>query len=531
MKKITFLVSVLVLLNMRYSQAASVTWIGGNSTTWSDGANWAGNAAPVAATDTAVFSQNSAYATLPTILNGTSAAVGLSFTGTQATTVSINGTNAQLSIGTGGLSMGVNAGAVSIPGTGTGALIRVVNETWANNSSNLFSSSSQIWSTNAGTRILTLAGTGSGGYDLSGLIRDGNTGTGQLLGITLNTSGSVKLSGTNTYTGGLTVSNGTVLVGNASALGGSTNLVAINGGTVASSSSTTYTLVQNMTVGGNFTLGQSSGGTGALALNGTMNLGGATRQITVANATDTISGVISNGGLTKAGAGKLILSGSNSYIGATLISAGTLVVDGSTNASSAVTVASTGTLGGSGTVNGPVTVQSGGTLSPGNSPGTLTAGSTVLDGGGNYNWQVLDASGAAGTGFDTINLKSGSVLTINSTIGNEFNINLWSLASINPDVNGVASNFNGASNYSWTLIATDQSIVGFSADKFLINTAATNGTGGFSNLFTGTFSVSLADGGTDLVLNYNAVPEPSTWVLVFAGFAVAVLLHRRCHQS
>ncbi len=56
-----------------------------------------------------------------------------------------------------------------------------------------------------------------------------------------------------------------------------------------------------------------------------MDLGGAMRQITVNNAADTISGVISGtGGVTKAGTGTLTLSGANTYTGGTTVSAGTL---------------------------------------------------------------------------------------------------------------------------------------------------------------------------------------------------------------
>jgi hypothetical protein len=211
-----------------------------------------------------------------------------------------------------------------------------------------------------------------------------------------------------------------------------------------------------------------------------------------------------------------------------VVNAGTLVVNGSI-AGSGVTVNSGGTLGGSGTVNTSVTVKSGATLSPGNSPGLLTQGATTLEGGGNYNWQLLNATGAAGTGFDSITLTSGNALTISATAGNEFKINLWTLSSIAPDVNGDALNFNDASNYSWTLISTNQAIVGFDSTDFIINTSAVNGTAGFDNAFTGAFSLALADGGTDLVLLYTAVPEPSSWLLLTGGLTCALVMRRRRH--
>ena len=76
----------------------------------------------------------------------------------------------------------------------------------------------------------------------------------------------------------------------------------------------------------------------------------------------------------------MILSAANTYTGPTSVNEGTLRVNGSTAAASALSVASTATLGGSGTVSGAITVDSGGTLAPGNSVGTLTAGSAAING-------------------------------------------------------------------------------------------------------------------------------------------------------
>jgi len=68
-------------------------------------------------------------------------------------------------------------------------------------------------------------------------------------------------------------------------------------------------------------------GTQPLTFSGPMDLGGSgARWITVNNtANTTISGVISRGGLVKNGAGRLILTGANTYTGNTNVRAGTLV--------------------------------------------------------------------------------------------------------------------------------------------------------------------------------------------------------------
>jgi hypothetical protein len=111
--------------------------------------------------------------------------------------------------------------------------------------------------------------------------------------------------------------------------------------------------------------------------------------------------------------------------------------------------------------------------------------------------------------------------------GNTYNINLWSLSGLGPDVNGDAINFNNTVNQSWTLFSTGSTISGFSTDKFTINTGAFNGTSGFSNaLGGGVFSVGLGDSNTDLVLNFTAIPEPGAALIGSLGM-LALLRRRR----
>jgi fibronectin-binding autotransporter adhesin len=199
------------------------------------------------------------------------------------------------------------------------------------------------------------------------------------------------------------------------------------------------------------------------------------------------------------------LVGANTYSGSTSVSAGTLLVNGDqSGATGAVTVAAGASLGGTGIVGGATTIQSGATLSPGASPGTLsfTQGLT-LAAGGNYNWQILNATGTAGAtdGWDLLSV--GGVLDVASTSADPFKINLWSLSSTGPDVNGNALNFDASQGSTWKIASATGGITGFDTDKFQIITGATNGTGGFTNAFTGTFSLALS-GSTDLNLVYTA---------------------------
>ncbi len=76
-----------------------------------------------------------------------------------------------------------------------------------------------------------------------------------------------------------------------------------------------------------------------------------------------------------------------------------------------------GELNGTGTINGPTTVYSGGTIAPGNSPGTLTFGSLNLLSGSIIDMEIVK-SGVAGVDFDqiittgTFTVEKGTTLNI-----------------------------------------------------------------------------------------------------------------------
>jgi len=87
-------------------------------------------------------------------------------------------------------------------------------------------------------------------------------------------------------------------------------------------------------------------------------------------------------GLSKLGNGTLILSGQNTFNGATTVTAGKLLINGNQSAATgATTVISSATLGGIGTIGGAITVNAGGTLAPGQTVGTLNAASSLTFGG------------------------------------------------------------------------------------------------------------------------------------------------------
>jgi fibronectin-binding autotransporter adhesin len=234
--------------------------------------------------------------------------------------------------------------------------------------------------------------------------------------------------------------------------------------------------------------------------------------------------------LVKLGATTWALSGANSYTGSTTIVAGTLALDptGSLSSSRLVTVSSTAvfdvtsvpggyvvpglqTLGGSGTVAGTLSVADGAAIAPGSGPGTLTvAGGVTLGASGRYQWQLLDASGTVGSGWDCLRVDGRIDIAANSA--RPFAIDLWTLLGTNPDVSGTARNFDATRNATWTIATASRGISGFAADRFVLRTSATNGTGGFRNpLDGGTFGLAVS-GSTDLNLVF--MPRSSSGVTI-----------------
>ena len=246
-----------------------------------------------------------------------------------------------------------------------------------------------------------------------------------------------------------------------------------------------------------------------------------------------IDGTISGSGGIALSHGTLVLSATNnSYTGKTWVHGGQLIVTGNTPVGSEVTVGSGGTLQGSGLIGGATTIQSGGTISPGNSPGTLTIDANVTwQAGANYNWQISNASGMAGTHWDLLDIDGNLDLTAISA-ANPFRLNLWSLAGTSPDLNGEVAGFDPALDWNWPIVTASGAINGFSADKFSIQVAATNGTGGFANnLSGGVFSLVLDGSQLSLAFNASPIPEPASALATACWLASGLWLRRRAKRG
>jgi autotransporter-associated beta strand protein len=206
--------------------------------------------------------------------------------------------------------------------------------------------------------------------------------------VTIEGGGTVTFSGSNVYSGSTTVSAGSLQAGVAAAF----------------SSSSTFSILNSSILNlNNFAqiIGALSGGPGSI-----VSLGSAALTVGGDNSSTTYPGSITGtgGSLIKQGTGTFILSGTNSYSGPTVISSGTLTVNGRTVGTT--TVGSGATLNGIGTVGN---VINNGTVSPGNSIGTLNVSGSYVQNAGSTLTIEINPSGST----DLLNV-SGAV-TINSS--------------------------------------------------------------------------------------------------------------------
>ena len=281
--------------------------------------------------------------------------------------------------------------------------------------------------TTKGAALLTVGGVVANGTTANSIVKMG--------------TGGLRLDGTNTYTGGTTLVDGQLHIANNAALG--TGTLTINGGLIVPRLAA-RTVANAVTVNADFTIG-IVGFNNQMNFSGPVNLGGATRIVTVANTTIDpdagFSGVISNGGLTKAGAGTMTLTGTSDFAGATTVTDGILVLSGTgaINGSSGITingsgakflqtssVASTptitltqGTLDGTGTV-GTVNVGVSGTILANGNGGTatLTTGNLGFSGAATVNVASTTTGAAIAAGALTTSGTDGAItLNINRTGG------------------------------------------------------------------------------------------------------------------
>ena len=262
---------------------------------------------------------------------------------------------------------------------------------------------------------------------------------------------------------------------------------------------------------------------------------------TVTLASELNGGAATNASLTKLGVGTLELGAENKFSGGFNISAGTVkataagavgsgAVSVSNNATlvvnallaNKINVTLGGTLAGNGegtNTGDGVTIEDGGILSPdGDNLGTLSFSKLTLNGGSKVKWQLQDAAGAAGTGYDTLvvatlNLSNAistqkKIVVVVTSFGSLLNfdktkLNQFEFANITTDL---ASGVNVTDLFS------------IDASQFEIDNNLTNDHLVWSMQYA-------AD--RDMMYVTTMIPEPSTYGLGLSALALAAVAVRR----
>jgi len=363
------------------TQADAISFTGGsNQLTIQSGAHFAGNVVFGAATSENILTLDAT----PTLNN--------------ATFVGNNGSDTfQLGGSTGGT---FDVSALGTTYTGFTSYEKVGTSTWTLTGS---PGVAKPWTITQGTLAISndaSLGAASAGLTLNGGTLELTQGITSTRDMTLMASGTIQAdaltssawSGNITGPGGFTKTGAGIfdLVGDAS-YSGATN---VTGGTLIISGANTNSLVVNISndaalflqqaasinpyaivtiSSGSLNVASSSMQIGSLAggANSSVSLNGTSLVVGGNNSSTVFAGTLRDGGgsasLTKIGTGTLVLSGTNTYTGATIINGGTLEVDGAITGTSGLTVNAGGTLSGTGTVDPPlpITIGSGATLTPG----------------------------------------------------------------------------------------------------------------------------------------------------------------------
>jgi autotransporter-associated beta strand protein len=401
-------------------------------------------------------------------------------TGTGAILKSGNGTTILATSTSGGSSF---SGALRV----AGGTLQIGSTTTSNNSDQRLTAVSSVQVDSGATMILKNSSAIPGGtpITLAGTLRTDTTG--------------VSGGGFHNGLGAITFNGGTLTTANG-ANATSFQTYVLNGNVTVTGSS-----VANITAGG-------SAGNGVHLLNNAIG----SRTFEVADVTSSAAADLivlasllnaSNGtqaaSLIKTGAGTMLLSGVNTYTGATSVNNGALIVNGSISTSVLTTVASGATISGDG-ITGALTVLAGGDIKPGNSPGSLDISGNYIQ-AGTYTAEINGLT--AGTGFDQINVTGSVDITGGSLVtmfSGTYALNNMVFILTNDAADAITGTYN-----TFAQGAVVASYGGFDWQiSYLADSAASTFTGG-----------------NDIAL--MAIPEPNAAALLGSLGVIALLRRRR----
>jgi autotransporter-associated beta strand protein len=335
--------------------------------------------------------------------------------------------------------------------------------------------------------------------------------------------GEVDLTAANGYNGSTYLADGTLGIGNNSALGG--GAINFEGGSIKSTSSTARTVNNFVTLSQNTTFG----GTGNLTFTGTVDDGGLSKTFTVNSGIAVeFDGVIQDGGAdagavnTKSGAGTLVFTGANTYNKPTVLSAGTMAVGnnsalgvGAINFEGAA-IQSAGsaayTLGNAVTLSQNTTFGAPGT-------GNLTFNGAMNDGGASktftvngitatFNGVISDGGADAGA-VNTLAGDGTLVFTGANTYNKPTVISSGTMAVGNNSALGV-----GTINFGGGAIQSAGSAACTLANPITLSDDTTFGAPGTGNL---TFNGAMDDGGSSKTFTVNGITATFNGVISDGG--------------
>jgi hypothetical protein len=376
-------------------------------------------------------------------------------------------------------------------------------------------------------------GGGGGGARVTGTGGAGGYGGGGGGGTTGGVGGFGGGGGSTSAAGGFGGGAGG-LAGGGGGLGG--------GGAVFVRQGATLSLLNGSFSSNSVSGGAGGGPVGTAGVDGQANgsdlffAGPATITVAAANSL-TLSGTIGGGsdaqitgGLSKLGAGNLVLGGANTYTGGTNINAGTLIASNTTGSATgpgSVTVGGNATLAGGnggtsffdsvkGFVTGPVSVLSGGTISPGASGvGVLSDTGSLTFNAGSI-WAIDLGSSTVRPGATPTDVNTNDRVVTAGTL-------LFGGALTMP-IDGGGQSFLLGKTYDF-FIGRDTggslpSVVTFVPTNFNVSFPPDNGQ----------FALSRSSDGNSVILRYTAgVPEPNCLALLVAAGA-AGWVSRRWHR-
>jgi T5SS/PEP-CTERM-associated repeat protein/autotransporter-associated beta strand protein len=324
---------------------------------------------------------------------------------------------------------------------------------------------------------------------ISAVIADGTvdgtpTGTAASGGLTKTGGGILELNQVSTYSGGTTVSGGTLQTGVAGALGSTSGTLAVNGGGTLDLLGTSQT-VGTVTLGTRGSTIQSTGG-------------GATLNTGTVSVTDT-GNSIASGATVNAGSNNVTISSSSAL---------TLAVSGALSTTGTVMVNTGGSLifgnGSSLVTNGlnttaNVTLSNGATLALNDASQTITGALTLT-----------------GSGSSEINLSGGGTVALSSLTAGAIS------GADHLVINGWTGSLTGSSG---TIVSVSGMLALDATDLSNISWTNTTLTGYGSGSFTG---ATIYDNSGVYQLTPTPVPEPST---LFAAFCLLGLIGWRSRRQ